>query len=150
MGCNWRFKLRCFEEVEEEEEEEAAAEIEILQKTVIGLFVVSETHLYLFSFSPRVDHRLRSAKEFVSGRSVLNIPNTPVLSSRFGQRDLSTRLQQAPTLPSTSHLIQVEAPCQFSSYLKTQMIKLINIHLVAGRVGFDSLSLILFYFFSWS
>lgn len=47
--------------------------------------------------------------------------------------------QHFPTLPSThpSHLIQVEGSL-LVFYLKTQMIKLINIELVAGRVGFDS------------
>lgn len=36
VGCNRRFKLQCFEEVEEEEEKEAASGVEeILQKTVI-------------------------------------------------------------------------------------------------------------------
>lgn len=64
-GCNRRFKLQCFEEVEEKEEEEAAPGVEeILQKTVC--FSVSETHPPLFFF-PLIGHRLRLVKLFLGG-----------------------------------------------------------------------------------
>lgn len=74
MGCNRRFKLQCFEEVEEKEEEEAGIE-EILQKTVIGLFFlfVSETHLhFFFFFSSFIGHRLRLVELFVCLRRVFS------------------------------------------------------------------------------
>lgn len=67
VGCNRRFKLRCFEEVEgKKQEEDAGIEEEILQKTVIGLFVfffVPETSpLFFFSL---VGHRLRLVRCFL-------------------------------------------------------------------------------------
>lgn len=51
MGCNRRFKLQCFEEVEEKKkEEEAAAGIEeILLKTVIRFFFLFVSVTVFFS-----------------------------------------------------------------------------------------------------
>lgn len=59
----------------------------------------------------------------------------------FGRRGIGqppATHPNSPTHRSPPHLVQAQG-CffQFCSYLKTQMIKLINIQLVAGRVGFD-------------
>lgn len=75
----------------------------------------------------------------------VNIPSAPVLSSTFlflfweaGIGQPPATHPNSPTHRSPPHLVQAQG-CffQFCSYLKTQMIKLINIQLVAGRVGFD-------------